>query len=232
MITDILLGDSTVQLCQLFGREEDRILFVNVHEDEVTSIETVEEYAKTTPVHFVRIIHNKTRNISFSYKGKNYVFDPNRIYTREGRKSTMKREGAYSFTASRVVKRFAKALIERVSDSQVIVAMHNNTDVNYSIKSYEPGGDEAANTKDVYVNPDMDPDDFVYTTVRTYYEALKERKVNVILQDNENCVNDGSLSVYCGKKGIPYLNIEAQRGHFTEQLELIRVVMEVLNAGK
>ena len=57
---------------------------------------------------------------------------------------------------------------------------------------------------------------------------LKEAEINVILQDNEKYVNDGSLSVHCGVNGIRYINIEAQRGHFDEQLRLIKIVMSIL----
>ena len=115
-----------------------------------------------------------------------------------------------------------------IDPGTIVVAMHNNTDVNYSIKSYLPGGDESENTKDVYINDSWDPDDFVYTTVEEYFNELKARGVNVILQDNEACVNDGSLSVYCGQNDIPYLNIEAQKGHLEEQIQLIGIVMEIL----
>lgn len=228
MAGQISLGDSIVKIQQSFGKEGDNILFINVHEDEVTSIETVEHYAQEYPLNFVRLVHAKTRNISFSLNGKQYEIDPNRIYTRKGRKATLKSLSNYSWSASRAVKKLASVVVEKITDEKVIVAMHNNTDVNYSIKSYEAGGDEAANTAKVYVNPEMDPDDFIYTTVPAYYEAFVAKKINVILQDNESCVDDGSLSVYCGKRNIPYINIEAQKGHFDEQLELIKVTLEVL----
>src|SRR5690606_32862496 len=104
----------------------------------------------------------------------------------------------------------------------------NNTDINYSIKSYLPDGDEAKNTKDIYINDEMDPDDFIYTTDQVFFEKLKSKKINVILQDNKNFVNDGSLSVYCGINEILYINIEAQLGHFKEQLRLIEIVMSIL----
>jgi len=108
--------------------------------------------------------------------------------------------------------------------------MHNNTDVNYSIESYLPGGDESENTMDVNVAPDWDPDDFIYTTVEAYYIKFKEAGLNVILQDNDKCVNDGSLSVWCGQRNIPYVNIEAQKGHYDEQMKLTKIVVEILTA--
>jgi len=53
--------------------------------------------------------------------------------------------------------------------------------------------------------------------------------LNVILQDNKGFVNDGSLSVYCGKEGCRYINIEAQKGHFEEQLKLLQIVTEIIS---
>jgi hypothetical protein len=224
----IKIGENSIQILHQFGDLSDKILFLNVHEDEQTSIDVVNHYAEENPLHFVRLKHEKTRRISFGIKNKSYSVDPNRIYTRKGRRKTLKDGGKFSYKASKSVKELANEILAYLSDRTVIIAMHNNTDVNYSIKSYLPEGDEAQNTKEVYVNPEMDPDDFVYTTDELFYKKLKNRKINVILQDNKKYVNDGSLSVYCGKNGIPYINIEAQQGHFDEQLFLIGEVLAIL----
>lgn len=228
MIKTIKLGNASFQLIQAYGNVNDSIIFVNVHEDEHTSIETVEEYSKSQPVHFIRIGHLKTRRLEFDIKSKAFSVDPNRIFTRKGRRKTLKDGGRFSFKASKEVKNFSLQLLDYITDKSVVVAMHNNTDVNYTIKSYLPGGDESPNTKEVYVNPEMDADDFIYTTVKVYFDKFKELGINVILQDNDKYVNDGSLSVYCGQNGINYINIEAQKGHFEEQLALIEATMSIL----
>ncbi|MBD3637672.1 MAG: hypothetical protein HUJ25_09985 [Crocinitomicaceae bacterium] len=228
MMRSIQIGDSTVQILQEYGNLEDQILFINVHEDEQTSIDAVYEFAKENPVRFVRLKHNETRRIDFSLRGRQYSVDPNRIFTGVGRWKTLRDGGKYSFKASRSVKYLANEILNYVHKNAVIIAMHNNTDVNYSIKSYLPGGDESKNTKEIYINEAMDPDDFIYTTDESFFYKLKEKKINVILQDNKRYVNDGSLSVYCGKNGIPYINIEAQKGHFDEQVRLIQEVLSIL----
>ena len=228
MVRSIQIGDSTIQILQEYGGTKDKILFINVHEDEQTSIDAVYHYASNSPLHFVRLKHNETRRIDFSIRGKDYSVDPNRIFTFKGRWKTLKDGGKFSWKASRSVKTLANEILTYLNGRSVIIAMHNNTDVNYSIKSYLPGGDEVKNTKEVYVNDQMDPDDFIYTTDKSFYDKLKAKKINVILQDNKKYVNDGSLSVYCGKNGIPYINIEAQKGHFKEQLRLIEIVLSIL----
>lgn len=224
----VSMGDSTVIIRQYKSTVHRNILFLNVHEDEQTSIEAVRAFAGDSSLNFFYLEHQGTRRIEFSHRKKFFSIDPNRIYTSKGRKNTLKDGGKYSWRAGRTTKRLAQEILDLIKPNTIVVAMHNNTDVNYSIKSYLPGGDEAANTKDVFVTDSWDPDDFVYTTVPEYFEALKANDVNVILQDNSSCVDDGSLSVYCGKNKIPYLNIEAQKGHLEEQIQLISEVMRIL----
>lgn len=222
------LGDTTLNIIEHWGGSDVPVIFLNVHEDETTSIETLMAYSERHPIDYFYLNHKGTRRISFEAKGKNYDFDPNRIFTKKGRRKTLKDGGNSSRAAKRCVKELAEQILVRLPKAYTVVALHNNTDVNYSIKSYLPEGDEAQNTKAIYINDLMDPDDFIYTTDSHFFAAFQAKKINVILQDNTNYVNDGSLSVYCGKKGIRYINIETQKGHFIAQMELMRVVLEVI----
>lgn len=228
MKKSIVLGDTIIILSQEYKTESQSILFLNIHEDESTSIEAIHHFAKTTQLNFAYLQHNKTRRIYFSAKQTTFSIDPNRIYTKKGRKASLQPIKLLSFKAQKIAKKLAKEIINLVNQYSIIVTMHNNTDVNYSIKSYLPGEDESQNTADVFVSKNWDADDFVYTTSKVYFDYLKQADVNVILQDNTNFVNDGSLSVYCGKKEIPYLNIEAQKGHLKEQIRLVEIVYGML----
>jgi hypothetical protein len=229
METVIQVGDSTIRIVQQFGSSDDNILFINVHEDEETSIRVVETFSQTMELNFIRLSHLGNRNFVYSHRGKRYEIDPNRIFTSKGRKATLKKHGKFSFRAARMAKLLATGLLSSIEEEKhVVIAMHNNTDVNYSIKSYQKGGDESENTKKVHVSEDWDADDFIYTTVDEYYEKFKAAGLNVILQDNDKCINDGSLSVWCGQRNIPYINIEAQKGHFEEQMKLTRKVLVIL----
>lgn len=228
MKKSIVLGDSTIILHQPYKAEDKSILFLNIHEDESTSIEAVRIFSESTKINFAYLQHHKTRRIHFSTKKATFSVDPNRIYTNKGRKATLEPIKRFNFKGQKIAKQLANEIINLVSQYRIIVTMHNNTDVNYSIKSYLPGEDESQNTADVYVSQKWDADDFIYTTKKSYFDYLKAKDVNVILQDNTNFVNDGSLSVYCGKKNIPYINIEAQKGHLTEQVKLIEIIYGML----
>jgi hypothetical protein len=228
MIHKIELGEDTIKIVERNRSLPNNVVYINVHEDEETSITAVEQFMETKPLHFIFLKHHKTRRIDFSIKQTLYSIDPNRIYTNKGRKETLRLGGTYSIKAKRAAKRLAKEILAKLPKGKIVVSVHNNSDLNYTIKSYLPGGDEAANTAEVYISDKMDADDFIYTTEKKYFDYLKAKEINVILQDNENCTNDGSLSVYCGKNGIPYLNIEAEIGKLEVQLELIRVINEML----
>lgn len=224
------LGYTTIEIIEHWGNAREQIIFLNVHEDETTSVQTLEAYSKKDSIDYFYLHHKGTRRVSFKIKDKKYSVDPNRIFTKKGRKKSLKDGENYSRKANRIVKALALQIIGRLPKGYTVVSLHNNTDVEYSINSYAPGGDEAQNTKALYINEMMDPDDFVYTTDSYYFEALKGQEINVILQDNQAYVNDGSLSVYCGKKNIPYLNIETQKGHFKEQMELMEIVVQLIRS--
>ena len=232
MQKDILLGDTIIKIVAELKAPKSDIIFMNIHEDEQTSIEAIGEFGKSKDINFVYLKHIQTRRVHFNLGRRKYSVDPNRIYTELGRKNTLKTWNWFGFKAKKEAiiqtEKLANAILEYVLLEKIIVTLHNNTDVNYSIKSYLPGESEAENTAEVNVDKNWDVDDFIYTTEKKYYDYLKAKGLNVILQDNSDFVNDGSLSVYCGINKIPYLNIEAQKGHLKEQIALIKIVSEML----
>ena len=230
--TIIKLNDSTLTIHHQYTNVDSSILYLNIHEDEQTSIEAIRTFNKTKNINFSFIEHHKTRRISFNVKNKPFSFDPNRIYTRKGRRHTLEPKHFFNCKAKKSAKFVASHITGLISRYDIIVTLHNNTDVNYSIKSYLPGEDESENTAEVYVNETWDADDFIYTTEKNYFDYLKKEGVNVILQKQTGYVNDGSLSIYCGKKNIKYINIEAQKGHLNEQIKLIEIIDEMLKQLK
>lgn len=218
----IQLGDSTITFIEENMNTTNKILFINVHENEMTSVEAIRNYDVNERYHFVYLKHNGSRRIGFNHSEDIFTVDPNRIFTHEGIVGTLAYDSIFhNRHAEKLSKILAKEILKYVHASSWIISLHNNTPDNYSIMSYLPDSSEALNTKEVYINEKMDPDDFIYTTDLSLFSKLKYLQINVILQDNENCVDDGSLSVYCGKRNIPYANVEAEDGHLTEQIFLI-----------
>lgn len=224
-----LLGDSLITIIEENTNSKSKILFINVHENEWSSVEALNAFDSLNQFHFVYLKHSGLRRIGFNQNENLHSIDPNRIFSSTGIEFTLNQDSSYTRKAAKMVKSFAKEILTYISSSSWIISLHNNTPNNYSILSYLPDSVEAPNTKEVFINADMDPDDFIYTTDIDLFNKLKAQNINVILQDNENCIDDGSLSVYCGKRNIPYVNVEAEHGHLNEQTFLIQKIIELIN---
>jgi hypothetical protein len=200
------------------------IYFVHVHEDETTSVEAALEVLKARNLGcFVTLQHGNGRNIKFTLEGATYQFDPNRMFTHTGRMATLKKFGQVSPAAAEKIRLLAEYFTRTYIDScRLVVALHNNTNNGgLTIKSYDKGGDYANEAAEVYINPNEDPDDFVYTTTKQAFDFFKEQQLNVLLQRNQGVTDDGSLSVYAAQKGIDYINIEAEHGRTTQQKKML-----------
>ncbi len=226
------LGEDTrVIILPICKKKIPGIWFVHVHEDESTAAEAAIEFIDSTGAGcFVTLKHGMGRNISFNLKGKTYKFDPNRIYTAEGRKATLERFGAYSDSAFTAVSTLSNFITSRYIDSnRLVVALHNNTnDGGLSIKSYQKGGDYQKDASKVFVNKKEDPDDFFYTTSLRAFDFFKEKGFNVLLQNNKTVTDDGSLSVYAGMKNIDYINIETEHLNKHQQKKMLAAAMDYI----
>ena len=118
---------------------------------------------------------------------------------------------------------FAEELLRTyaLDNASAVIALHNNTDQRYAATSYLSGAELAQDAAHVSLEAGVDPDDFFFVTQQGLFEALKAAKFNVVLQDNRTVTDDGSLSVYCGQQGIPYVNVEAEHGHLEAQVKML-----------
>jgi len=69
---------------------------------------------------------------------------------------------------------------------------------------------------------------FFYVTERKHFDGLKAKGYNVVLQNNDAVTDDGSLSVYCGRQKITYINVEAEHGHKIEQERMLTDLLDLL----
>lgn len=225
----VQLGESEIEVATT-EKAGARFVFVNLHDDENTSVEAGLEVLGKSGGRLVELRHGGPRNVSFRLRGDEYRVDPNRIFTPAGVRATLERQSRYDDEAARAVGEFAEGLlaIYRLDRADAAIALHNNGEGNYSALSYAAGGDLAGDAEDVFVRDGSDPDDFFFVTERPIFDALKGRGYNVVLQDNRDVADDGSLSVRCGRMGLRYINVEAEHGHRGEQARMIRGLIEVL----
>jgi len=226
----LLLGDTPVVLRVLFNGRGPR--FFHPHENEHASLRVAEDAVVRRGGMSVSLHHGGGRRISFELGGKKYSCDPNRIFTPEGTRLTT---GNAPQRVRDAVDVFAAAVagyvLKRLSVHDVVIGMHNNTPGGYSIRSYGSGGDMQEDAETIFTNEANSADDFFLTTKRQLFQDLKNHHYNVVLQKNPPQHNDGSFSVFCSQKNIPYVNIEAQDAHSVVQARMLNDLLGILSSA-
>lgn len=202
------------------------LTFINLHDDENTSVDAAIDVIDRFGGKLIQLKHTGERNLEFRIGRTKYEVDPNRMFTDRGTKESFQKFGRYSDESMKAVRTFADNLVATL-DTDVIFTLHNNTEDNYSAASYLD--EYKRDAAEVFIKPGSDPDDFFFVTERLFFDALKVRGFNVVLQNNETMTDDGSLSVLAARRNIPYINIEAQHGHVKEQIRMLEVIYELFN---
>ena len=223
------LGEATVDVV-ITERPGSRHLYCNLHDDENTSVEAGLIALRRSGGRLVELQHGGMRHVSFKLDGDTFVVDPNRIFTTERARRTLAKLSRSTTEAERAVGQFARELLSiyAIDRADVVITLHNNTEEHYSALSYQEGGEFADDAADVFNKDGSDPDDFFFVTERSVFDALRRRGYNVVLQDNRDVTDDGSLSVYCGRAGVRYINVEAQQGHLDQQVAMLQALEEVI----
>ncbi len=154
-------------------------------------------------------------------------FDPNRIFTDTGIVKTLnENNGPYPDSLKRLIKTFADSLLSVFADTasqKCMIAIHNNSPADFSVLSYK----NTLNAREVFIAPKESPDDFFIVTDSVDFAYLKNVAFNVVWQ-SETPEDDGSLSIWAQQHRIPYINIEAGHGHLKQQVEMIKVVYDMV----
>ena len=205
-------------------------LFYNMHDNENTGVEAAMKKVQRRGGVLYELVHSGGRYIEFQYDSLLYQIDPNRIYTDTGVWRELERSAIRDTVVFELVKSFADTLlaIMNIDAQPIVLTLHNNSDNNYSTLSYASGGDYEIDAEAVYLGRRKDPDEFYFVTSARLYGLLTPEGFNVVLQNNAIVTDDGSLSVYCGQRGIEYVNVEAQHGHKGANRRMVKRLMKVL----
>jgi hypothetical protein len=223
-VTDTLvytIGDTPVTLTLRTYNTPNSLFFIHLHDNEATAEETTISHLEKHGGQLLSIENKQQRNISFRINNQSFTFDPNRIFSDTGIRATLKRLSLIDTFAHKAVSSFASFVLSYIPDTALIVAMHNNTDRQFSALSYqvEPLLKEAAM---LHINPEADADNFIITTDSLLFLHYKNKNMNAILQRRWPLPDDGSLSIYFSKKDRIYINIEAEHKQATEQGLLLK----------
>jgi hypothetical protein len=207
-------------------------LFVNLHEDERTSVEAAHQLLAERSFRLHHFDAGGDRRIRFDLAGASYEFDPNRIFSRAGVEGTLRRHNTeVTAEACEALMRFTQTYVRAlaIDGARSLVALHN-TEGNFSIHAFEAGARCAVVADEVHVDGSRHRHDFFYVTNRPIFEALRARGYNAVLQARvDQLEDDGSLSVYCGRRGIPYVNVEARHNEVENQAAMLGELWGVLD---
>ncbi|HNJ95812.1 MAG TPA: hypothetical protein PLS65_13625 [Ferruginibacter sp.] len=224
------LGERTIAVKLIQYGDIVNTCCINVHDNERTAVEAAKTVLQNEGGILIKIENNAQRFISFPFKGQVYTFDPNRIFSRAGILLTLKTKGRINPGAISEVEKFADQLLKLIPDSiNCVIALHNNYDGDFSVKTYLPGGKRQKDAKLVYADEWQDIDDIALTTDHSLYDKMASFGYNSILQDNDNVFRDGSLSVYYGELNKRYVNIETQHGKNNLYQEMLAKLLSVLD---
>ena len=211
------------------GNLKAKCVFLSLHDDENTSIDAyIDVSKKIDNALLIELQQSGLRLVKYGYKGKDYLVDPNRIFTTKGLIATLEKNNKnYPKEIIEPLKKISKEILDLIllkSKNKYIIAIHNNSNDSYSIKSYVNSSD----AENLFINPKEDVDNFFYVTNISDFNYFKSKKRNVILQ-SEKVKDDGSLSVYCHKMGLPYINIETEDGKKEIQKNMIEEAYSYIN---
>jgi len=206
---------------RVLDKHGSQITYFNMHDNEKTSVKAGEKMVEGYGGQLIELRAQGEHLIFFNLDKVDFYFDPNRIYTNSGIERTLLENKNYSAEAFHEIKKFSDKLIDIVfkEKPKLIIALHNNKDNFFE--------EYCQNAKDFFVNPGKNPCNFFFTTEEDFFYYLKSKKFNVVLQNNEQVIDDGSLSVYCSKNKIPYINVEASHGDLDEQVKMLEEVQKI-----
>lgn len=213
-----------------YGEVKD-LVFINMHDDENSSVEATKLLLEKTGGILIEVDNFQKRNIKFRLGPSIFQFDPNRIFTREGIEQTLTfHHKKVNKRAADEIEKFGQWLLRLIPENpKCVIALHNNSEGNFTIKNYLPEGDRKGDARNVHFAMEQDPDDFLITTDDEIFTGMKEAGYNIMLQDNVNAREDGSLSVYCGKRNMSYVNLETQHGKVMQYKIMMEKLLNTIN---
>lgn len=217
----------------IHGDAESRILLYNMHDNENTSAVAGRIISSKYGGQYFELIHTGDRNLGLVSGEDSLFIDPNRIYTDAGIWQQLAKNYNCDTLLFKAIATWRDSLLNilRIKDRSLVIALHNNTNRFYSLESYVKGGEYEMEADTTHEGHTRDMDDFYFVTDPKIFETLSTGRYHVVLQANETMTDDGSLSVYCGKLGIPYINVEAQHKHLVRQIKMLIFAFQKLVNG-
>ena len=224
------VSDSKVDL-EIYQGKAGGLTYFHPHEDEVTSYKVAKEIVDEYGGVLYSIVQNGERCLSVEYKNKIFIFDPNRMFTKDGIKNDLLEcnEEEYNIEQELIdsIYEFSTSIYNQISsNTDTLFAVHNNFNEDYNIESYLSHGTRLKKgVRDVCINQDQSLGDFFYVngSAKDIFDAGCEAGYNCVLASDE-MDNDGSLSVLTCIQGMMYVNCEVERGYHDKQYAMLEFI--------
>ncbi len=221
-----LLGTNSCVI-RVHNSEKSIANMVALHDNENTAVKAYESLSGDVNFSLYELHQNGERLLEYKMNNKKYFFDPNRIFSTIGiEKTLIKYNKNYPKELNEKISVFADSLLATIINKpacKYIIAIHNNSNNNFSVLTYQ----NSIDAKEVFISKTEDIDNFFLVTDHNDFNRIKSLNQNVVLQ-SENAIDDGSLSIYCQKHNIPYINIEAEDGQVKKQIKMITLIYNIL----
>jgi hypothetical protein len=200
---------------------DSELVYIILHDNENTAAEVTREYIKEQGGTVYEVRAQGMREITFSLDRKEYRFDPNRIFSLEGTEKTLDNYNSTNWrnkkkSIIKAISNVASKLIRCLKGRNIMIAVHNNKDGNFSVRSFKNIA------KKIYVNSKMDSDDFFIVNREEDYKYFSLHGYNVAFQDEGE--NDGSLLAWACNNDRRYINVETRHGEKEKQKEMLNLV--------
>jgi hypothetical protein len=192
-------------------------LYVHLHANETTALKAARKVAALHGGQVITLVHKKTRDVHFVYHGRQYAFDPNRIFTPKGLRLTLKKHHCNDEQARQIVACFAKQILSTIPKGK-IVAVHNNN--GYSLLDYLPKHSLYHDARKLFYKKQSNYRNFFLVTKIKDFKRYKALGWNVIHQAPK-AQDDGSLSILMAKRH--YINVEAGYGELKSQIQMLKL---------
>lgn len=166
------------RICKIstIGQDEKFAKFISLHDNENTSVEAFLEIKSLLPkCRLYELKQDEERLLKYEIKGNVYLFDPNRVFSLSGIKGTLtKYNKNYPNELEKNLKLFADSLLvamKIINANNYIVAIHNNTNNDFSVLSYKNSKDAI----EVNINNAEDIDNFFIVTSKNDFDYFKEK---------------------------------------------------------
>ncbi len=196
--------------------------FVSLHDDENTCVDATLNYISRYGGRMLELRHGRGREVVIRRNGVKEKFDPNRMFSPEGLRKSLRHYGNNSAANRKLGSKFAREVVDLigVEKNGTVITVHNNTEGKLTIHDFEPGGIYEEDTGEVHVDETRDIDDFFFTNSPDIFRRLVEMNYSIALR-NDNILGRGTLGEYIHLAGGIYVTVETQHGHYKEQVQML-----------